>query len=89
VFGIVLLWWVFSPDSIHLEVKNQDECLGVKNQDKLYWLIFYKGRNFGIGNETVAMAITVVTAIIAIFTLTDQLFKDTSCSIAVWPIGIH
>jgi hypothetical protein len=61
-----MLWWVLSPD--HAGVSQK------------FNTIFKSDRNWGIGFETVTMVVTIVTAIIAIFTLTHELFKEpNSC----------
>src|SRR5216684_7303501 len=58
LFGLVLLWWVFSQEN------PQEQGFRWPNP-------FYRGkRNWGIGFETITMVVTVLTAIVVIFTLT-------------------
>jgi hypothetical protein len=50
---------------------------------------FIKGRNRGIGFESVTMVVTVVTALVAIFALTHDLFKTEKASPSVVVIYKH
>lgn len=64
LFGVVLLWWAASP-----QVKGGGYKLFASHGEPTK----------GIGNDTVTMVITVITAIIAIFTLTHELFEKGAC----------
>jgi membrane protease YdiL (CAAX protease family) len=61
VFALIMLWWVFSREK--------------PREPGFRWQAFYEERNWGIGFETVTMVVTVVTALVAIFTLTHELYK--------------
>jgi hypothetical protein len=91
VFGAILLYWVYSsedPGKDKLPAKDmfniceawsswgkgppyQEEKQGYAKP----WDIFYANSNWGIGFPTVTMVVTVLTAVIVIFTFTHELFK--------------
>jgi hypothetical protein len=65
-FAAVLLLWVLSYEDAIGKPKREDMYRG---------RIFYKNHNWGIGFPTVTMVVTVIAAVIVIFTLTHELFK--------------
>ncbi len=71
VFSAIIAFWVISPH----EVAHQDSLWrprkGYGNNGQKPW----SGLPAGIGNETIMMVLTVVTAIVVIFTLTDSYSK--------------
>jgi hypothetical protein len=73
IFALVLLWWAFSGEEDH---------------DSFRWQLFYSGRHWGIGFPTVTMVVTVLTALVAIFTLTHELYKKESNKSAAEPSAI-
>jgi hypothetical protein len=73
LFAIVLLWWVFSDENPYGKFRWSNP--------------FYLGRHWGIGFETVTMVVTVVSALVIIFTLTDAVYnreKDGKGSGQCW-----
>jgi hypothetical protein len=60
-FSIVLFWWIVSPQGA--------------SSKPFYWRMVVPGRNWGIGNPTITMVISLVAAIIATFAFAHDLFK--------------
>jgi energy-coupling factor transporter transmembrane protein EcfT len=98
IFGIILLVWVYTPESAWPEgvpprpgpdTLSADELVEVgahqqyaeryaNNRKGLMNLLrwpFFKNRNLGLGNETIIMTVTVVTAAVAIATLLNEFDK--------------
>ena len=98
IFGIILLVWVYTPESAWPEgvpskpgpgTLPDDELVEVlaheqyaeryaDNRNGLIKLLrwpFFKNRNLGLGNETIIMTVTVVTAAVAIATLLNEFDK--------------
>jgi hypothetical protein len=67
-FGIVFLWWAFSHE--HAERPQ--------NAGYFYWKLFYPGRHFGIGIETILMVVGIVAALFVIFPFAHELFHPKS-----------
>ena len=61
-FGLILLWWADLREPSELERTRAR--------------FFYPGRSWGLGNESVTMAVTVIAALIVTFTLTHELFNE-------------
>jgi hypothetical protein len=62
LFAVILIWWAISPPGAG------NPPLG-KHRRK--FLVFVEGRNWGIGFETITMIVGVMTAAVAILTLTN------------------
>ena len=65
MFGATLFWWAVSPTRA-----------GAPYQ---FWSPWRGLAQSGIGNETVVMVVSVVSAVVVIFTLTDAMFKSPAC----------
>jgi hypothetical protein len=48
-----------------------------KPNEMMFGRIFYRYHNWGIGFESMTMVVTVLSAVIVIFTFTHELFKQT------------
>jgi hypothetical protein len=66
VFGGILLWWAFSNETAGV----------IPPPNRGYLFYSSRSRNWGIGNDTVMMVVTVLTAVVIIFTFTHELFKE-------------
>jgi flagellar basal body-associated protein FliL len=91
IFGGVLLYWVFSyatPEKDKNKQPKPNEMINIC--EALQWKdpsptktghgmfdIFYSNGNWGIGFETVTMVVTVIAAVVVIFTFTHERFKQT------------
>lgn len=61
IFAAVLIWWAVSPPGVEAQAVTPPPRK---------WGIFFKGRNWGVGFETITMVVGVLTAVIAILALT-------------------
>lgn len=59
-FAIILIWWAVSDDTTEPGSRS---------------FLFYPNRSWGLGFETVTMTVTVIAALIVIFTFTHELRK--------------